>query len=78
MRQEAAGEGFYTSPELSGKKYPRVQLLTVEELLGGKTIDCPPFARQMGNVTFKKAPKAAKKATGLLQQATLKSSHGDF
>jgi site-specific DNA-methyltransferase (adenine-specific) len=53
MRAEAASAGLYTSP-CWHKSYPRLQLLTVKELLEGKGIDYPP-----ANVTFKKAPKAA-------------------
>jgi len=55
MRTEAASAGFYDSPGW-GKKYPRVQILTVAELLAGRMIDYPPYAQV--NVTFKKAPKA--------------------
>ena len=58
MRTEAAGAGFYISP-WAGERYPRLQILTVAELLVGKGIDCP---RYRANVTFKKAPKA--KAAG--------------
>jgi DNA modification methylase len=58
MRTEAASAGFYDSPGWK-KKYPRLQLLTVGELLGGKRIDYPPSAQV--NVTFKKAPKAKDK-----------------
>lgn len=58
MRTEAVTAGFYESA-LWGKKYPRVQLLTVAELLSGKKVDMPPL-RQVG-ATFKKAPKSAKK-----------------
>jgi site-specific DNA-methyltransferase (adenine-specific) len=54
MREEAATAGFYTSP---WGKHPRLQLLTVEDLLGGKGIDCPPLRHT--SQTFKKAPKAA-------------------
>ena len=54
MRTEAASGGFYNSPW--GKKYPRIQILTVRELLEGKQVDYPP--PQQVNVTFKKAPKA--------------------
>jgi hypothetical protein len=50
MRTEAASAGFYQAPW--GKRYPRFQLLTIEDLLGGKGIDYP-----RENVTFKKAPK---------------------
>jgi DNA modification methylase len=38
MRAEAASAGFYTS---LGHNYPKVQLLTVGELLAGKTIEMP-------------------------------------
>ena len=51
MRAEAASAGFYEAPW--GRKYARLQLLTVADLLSGKTVD---FPRE--NVTFKKAPKA--------------------
>jgi len=36
-----------------GKKYPKIQLLTIEELLNGKKIEMPPI-RQAG-ATFKRA-----------------------
>ncbi len=55
MRIEAASAGFYESPGW-GKKYPRLQVLSVAELLGGKRIDYPP-SREV-NVTFNKAPRA--------------------
>jgi hypothetical protein len=51
MRSEAASAGFYQAPW--GKACPRLQILTVADLLSGKTAD---FPRE--NVTFKKAPKA--------------------
>lgn len=54
MKTEAASAGFYKSPW--GTKHPRLQILTIEELLNGKRIDCPPL-RQV-NVTYKRAPKA--------------------
>jgi len=41
MRQEAASAGFYQSP--GGTKHPRLQLLTVADLLGGKHLDLPPW-----------------------------------
>jgi hypothetical protein len=54
MRREAASAGFYVSPW--GGKYPRLQLLTVGELLSGRRLDYP--AAQHTNVTFRKARKA--------------------
>jgi site-specific DNA-methyltransferase (adenine-specific) len=59
MQTEAVTAGHYES-ELWNKKYPKIQLITVAELLDGKTIDMPPV-RQVG-ATFKKAPKAKAKA----------------
>ena len=57
MRTEAASAGFYASP---WGQYPRVQILTVGELLAGKKLDAPP-PRQTSR-TYKLAPKAMKKA----------------
>lgn len=57
MITEAASSGFYDSPW--GKRFPRLQILTVAELLDGKGIDYPPPSQV--NVTFKKAPKAHEK-----------------
>lgn len=54
MRQEAAEAGFYTS---DWGKHPRVQLLTVGQLLQGRTIDMPP--RRQVDATLKRAPKVA-------------------
>lgn len=54
MRTEAASASFYTSA-WSGNQYPRIQILTIADLLAGKGIDYPRYG---GNVTFKKAPKA--------------------
>jgi site-specific DNA-methyltransferase (adenine-specific) len=53
MRAEAASGGCYSSPGWH-KTYPRIQLLTVRELLWGKGIDYPP-----ANVTYQRAPTAA-------------------
>ena len=57
MRTEAASAGFYASP---WGQHPRVQILTVGELLDGKKLDAPP-PRQT-SLTYKRAPKALKKA----------------
>ncbi|MBA2684141.1 MAG: restriction endonuclease [Gemmatimonadaceae bacterium] len=53
MRTEAASAGLYDSP---WGRHPRMQLLTVGELLEGKGIDYPRTAGT--NQTFKQAPKA--------------------
>ncbi len=41
MKSAALGAGFYESP-LWGKKYPRIQILTIEELLAGQQVEMPP------------------------------------
>lgn len=55
MRAEAASAGFYHSP-WQNKKHPKLQIITITDLLEGKKIDSPPL-RQVDR-TFKKAPKA--------------------
>ncbi len=57
MRSEAAAAGFYKSEEIGNKNYPRIQLLTIEDILNGKKIDCPHYAMKEGNVSLKRAPK---------------------
>jgi DNA modification methylase len=70
MRREAAGAGFYHS-DLYKQQYPRLQILTIEELFSGKTIAMPP---RIDMRTFKKAPKAKRKGD---KQATLDLTHDD-
>jgi len=53
MRSEAAGAGFYKTPY---GNHPRLQVLTVGELLNGAGIDYPP-QHARADTTFKKAPK---------------------
>ena len=56
MQTEAVTAGFFESATW-GRRYPKIQLLTVADLLAGKKIDMPPI-KQVG-ATFKKAPRAA-------------------
>jgi hypothetical protein len=51
---EAGKAGFFES-KAWGKKYRKIQLLTIAELLAGKKIDMPPI-KQVG-ATFKKAER---------------------
>jgi DNA modification methylase len=60
MREAAASAGFYTSPGWNSK-HPRLQILTIRELLEGKRVDYPPGA---ANVTLKKAPKSVTASGG--------------
>ena len=57
MLKEAAEAGFYQPPGLADK-YPRMQILSIAELLAGRKIEYP----RLLDVTFKKAPKARRKA----------------
>ena len=54
MQTEAVTAGFFES-KTWGKKYPKVQLLTIAELLAGKKIEMPPIKQV--EATFKKAEK---------------------
>lgn len=54
MRAEAASGGFYQSQGW-GRSYPKLQILTIEELLDGKGIDMPPISQV--SQTYKRAPK---------------------
>jgi len=62
MREEAASAGFYTSP--MGGKHPKVQILTIEDLLDGKGIDYPARS-QRADLTFKKAKRIVAEAQAL-------------
>jgi len=54
MKTEAASAGFYHSPNWN-KDFPKIQILTIEELLAGAIVQMPPTAR-----TYKKAQKETK------------------
>lgn len=56
MKTEAASAGFYHS-NLWQKDYPRIQILTIEDLLNGKGIEMTPSTYG----TFKQAEKIKKK-----------------
>ncbi len=53
MRRESASAGFYKS---HWRTHPKLQILTIEELLAGHKIDYPDIAGV--NVTFRRAQKA--------------------
>lgn len=54
MKKEAASAGFFTGA--NGRQYPKLQILTIEELLNGHARpQFPDLA--MGTLTFKKAKK---------------------
>jgi len=55
MLTEAASTGFYEPKELPGR-YPRLQIVTVAELLGGKKLEYPTHRVE----TFAKAERKTK------------------
>lgn len=61
MKREAAAAGIYHS-DVWGQDYPKIQLLTIEELLNGATVQMPPISS-----AFKQAERV--KRTG--RQPTL-------
>lgn len=54
MTTEASAAGFYESEHFPGRLHPRIQILTIEELLSGKTAMYPQVAP---DATFQKAPR---------------------
>ena len=54
MRSEAAAAGFYEPSHFLNHKFPRVQILTIEELLSGAQAQYPRFGPE---ATFRKAPR---------------------
>ncbi|MGQ9586398.1 MAG: restriction endonuclease [Anaerolineae bacterium] len=58
MRREAASAGFYHAPGWN-TDHPRLQVLTVADLLAGKGIDMPPI-RQV-STTFRKAARSRRR-----------------
>lgn len=59
MKSDAAAEGFYTFADRSERKVPRLQILTIEDLLNGKSRAEHPDQRP--DVNFKKAKREVKK-----------------
>jgi len=70
MTREAAEAGFYDAPD--GSRYPKMQILTIQDLLDGRQPDYPRFAR---SVTFKEAPRA--RASIRQQNLSLFANPGD-
>jgi hypothetical protein len=56
--EEAASAGSYHSPAFPDTAFPRMQILTIEEMLSGRGIQFPRTLQ----TTFKQAPKAKSKS----------------
>ena len=54
MRQEALSAGIYTPEHFPDQQHPRVQILTIDELLSGATVSYP---RGGAPATFRQAPR---------------------
>ena len=59
MEAEAAAAGFYTPEHYPDSHYPRIQILTIEELLAGKQAEYPRVAPE---ATFQRAPRRRRSA----------------
>ena len=70
MRREAASAGFYKSP---WGNHPRIQLLTIEDLLSGKGVDYP----QAADVTFKKAQRVNSASSKTQHHLPMKPAGGN-
>ena len=57
MEEEATTAGFYEPEYFPGTFYPRIQILTIQELLDGKKVEYPRYAPV---ATFKRAPRTQK------------------
>ncbi len=57
MRAEAAAAGSITEPEFPQHRFPRLQILTMEDIFAGQKIAYPPWWSQD---TFKKGPRRRK------------------
>lgn len=57
MSQAAAAGGFYEPEHFPGHQYPRIQILTIKELLEGKEAQYP---RMAPPATFKRAQRHRK------------------
>jgi site-specific DNA-methyltransferase (adenine-specific) len=68
MREEAAAAGFYDSEHPPGRRFPRLQILTIAELFAGKKLQYPEWSIQ---ATFKKAVPKRKGATPEENQGNL-------
>lgn len=66
MKKEALAEGFYEREGFEGK-YPRIQILTVKEILGGKGVELPSLASSL-DVSVPKAKRDKPKPEDLTEK----------
>ncbi len=68
MQREAATAGFYQPEHWPGLQCPRLQIVTIENLLAGNKLDYPRLAP---DATFKRAPRQRKSPTDEEKQNNL-------
>jgi len=59
MVEEAIAAGFYESPIYHDTRFPKIQILTVEDIIHGKRVNMP--SQDQTSVTFAKAPRVREK-----------------
>jgi hypothetical protein len=57
MREEAAAAGSFIDPQFPEHRFPRLQILTIEDIFSGKKVTLPSWWSQD---TFKKGPRRRK------------------
>ncbi len=57
MRQEALGAGFYVPEHFPDRRFPRVQIATIEDLLSGKDPSLPRGLGKTADPTFRRAAR---------------------
>ena len=57
MKEEATSAGFYEPEHFPGNYYPKIQILTIQDLLQGKKLD---YLQHAPVATFKKAQRMSK------------------
>jgi site-specific DNA-methyltransferase (adenine-specific) len=68
MEKEAATAGLYQPEHLQGMQFPRLQMLTIQDLFSGKKLNYPRLAP---DATFKRAPRQRKGPTDEEKQNNL-------
>ena len=61
MKTEAAAAGMYTSVS-TGRSYPRLQILTIRDVLNGKNVDMPNRVSPFAEAPREKASKGKQSA----------------
>jgi hypothetical protein len=69
MKVEAATAGFYSSP---WGKHPRIQILTVEQLLAGQGVDIRPRAERASRTSRRRSARTFSRQLSLFESGATK------